>query len=372
MAAMLGLETPPAIPRCAEDARPRSARAPAKREPEPAHVVDGFNEVDVAEGDEEEQGADGDSHQRDQLRDGAGHLPALVLVLIVDLVGLYGLYGLCGRARRDIIDVRNCFVVLEIVDRVDASARALLDGPSRLVILLRALLVSQAFRRCRRTEVRAAIPASGSWRSAGAARTKPPAGPWPSESAATAEAATTAETAATGSRTTKAPARSRRKASRAWRPRWTILARARFADRQRATLKWLCVEFADHFLRFVTVHEFDERESCDDRSRDRPAWQRGGLSDWREVGAEVRLTRTVGEVPDEQTDCQGLVKSPLSRRGFDSISKTHSKSQRSKGRSKAGQKRQVKGAGHRNKDGTSTARKDEAASSSRSPPQRGR
>ena len=285
--------------------------------------------------------------------------PRLLLVLIVDLVGLYGLYGFCGRARRDIIDVRNCFVVLEIVDRVDASARALLDGPSRLVILLRALLVSQALRRCRRTEVRAAIPASGSWRSAGAARREAAAaGPWPSESAATAEAATTAETAATGSRTTKAPARSRRKASRAWRPRWTILARARFADRQRATLKWLCVEFADHFLRFVTVHEFDECESARTTGLaiDRHG-NVGGLSDWREVGAEVRLSRTVGEVPDEQTDCQGLlVKSPLSRRGFDSISKTHSKSQRSQGKVKGeGKRGRHNGAGHRNKDGTSTA-----------------
>jgi hypothetical protein len=100
----------------------------------------------------------------------------------------------------------------------------------------------------------------------------------------------------------------------------------------------------------------------------------GGLSDWREVGAEVRLSRTVGEVPDEQTDCQGLlVKSPLSRRGFDSISKTHSKSQRSQGK--------VKGEGKRGRPtgqvtGTKTARPrpewDEAHQSGQSPPPRGR
>ncbi len=146
-----------------------------------------------------------------------------------------------------------------------------------------------------------------------AERSRRPAGPGSSESAATAEAATTAETAATGSRTAKASARSRREASRAWWPWWTILARARFADRQRPALKRLRVELADDFLRLVTVHELDERESARttglaiDRHGDV-----GGLCDGCEVGAEIGLTRTVGEVPDEQTDCQGLlVKSPL-------------------------------------------------------------
>ena len=121
------------------------------------------------------------------------------------------------------------------------------------------------------------------------------AGPWPSESAATAEAATTAETAATGSRTTKAPARSRRKASRAWRPRWTILARARFADRQRATLKWLCVEFADHFLRFVTVHEFDECESA----------RTTGLAIDRHGNVEGSATGASGRGGPPQSHCRG-------------------------------------------------------------------
>jgi hypothetical protein len=38
----------------------------------------------------------------------------------------------------------------------------------------------------------------------------------------------------------------------------------------------------------------------------------GRLCDRCEVGAEIRLARTIREVPDEQTDCQGLlVKSPL-------------------------------------------------------------
>jgi hypothetical protein len=38
----------------------------------------------------------------------------------------------------------------------------------------------------------------------------------------------------------------------------------------------------------------------------------GRLCDGCEVRPEIGLTRTVWEVPDEQTDCQGLlVKSPL-------------------------------------------------------------
>ena len=73
--------------------------------------------------------------------------------------------------------------------------------------------------------------------------------------------------------------------------------------------------------------QFDERESARTTGLaiDRHG-NVGGLGDGREVGAEVRLARTVGEVPDEQTDCQGLlVKSPLIAAGLDSISKTHGK-----------------------------------------------
>ena len=78
-------------------------------------------------------------------------------------------------------------------------------------------------------------------------------------------------------------------------------------------MKWLRIEFANDFFRLLAVHKFDERKSARtaglaiDRHGDV-----GGLCDRREVGAEIGLTRTVGEVPDEQTDCQGLlVKSPL-------------------------------------------------------------
>jgi hypothetical protein len=72
----------------------------------------------------------------------------------------------------------------------------------------------------------------------------------------------------------------------------------------------------------------------------------GRLCDGREVSPKISLTRTVGEVPDEQTDCQGLlVKSPLLAAGFDSISKTLWKSQR----------RKAAGHGHRNRDAASEA-----------------
>jgi hypothetical protein len=49
----------------------------------------------------------------------------------------------------------------------------------------------------------------------------------------------------------------------------------------------------------------------------------GGLCDGCEVGAEIRLTCPVGEVPDEQTDCQSsLVKSATCVGRDDSNSET--------------------------------------------------
>ena len=89
-----------------------------------------------------------------------------------------------------------------------------LIGPSRLVILLRALLVSQALRRRRGTEVGAAIPASGSWPGCRAARSEAAAaGPGARRIRRHRRSRHHRQTAATGSRTTKAPARSRREAS---------------------------------------------------------------------------------------------------------------------------------------------------------------
>jgi hypothetical protein len=73
-------------------------------------------------------------------------------------------------------------------------------------------------------------------------------------------------------------------------------------------LKRLRVELADHFFGDRAVRELDESES---------AWTTGlaihrhgnvgGISDGGEMGSEIRLARAVGKVPDEQTDCQGLL-----------------------------------------------------------------
>jgi hypothetical protein len=73
-------------------------------------------------------------------------------------------------------------------------------------------------------------------------------------------------------------------------------------------LKRLRVELADHFFGDRAVRELDEGES---------PWTTGvaihrhgnvgGFSDGGEMGSEIRFARAVGKVPDEQTDCQGLL-----------------------------------------------------------------
>jgi hypothetical protein len=73
-------------------------------------------------------------------------------------------------------------------------------------------------------------------------------------------------------------------------------------------LKRLCVEFADDFFSDGPVRELHERESA--RTTGFAVNRHGdvgGLCDGGEVGSEVRLAGTVGEVSDEQTDCQGLL-----------------------------------------------------------------
>jgi hypothetical protein len=250
---------------------------------------------------------------------------SLLVVLGVDFVGV-------RRARGDIIDVRRG-IVLEVVDGIDPTARALLDRPSRLVILLRTLLVAETTGRRGWAEVRAAIAASWSGGAAGPTRAEATAAATWSRATESPTATAAKPTAATGSWSTKASARTRREASRAGRPR-AIFSCPCFADCQRTALERLRVELTDDFLSLFAVGELHECESAGTTSLaiDRHGNVRG-LSDGREVGAEIRLTRTVGKVPDEQTDCQGLlVKSPVSRRGFDSISKTHLKSQRAKGK----------------------------------------
>jgi hypothetical protein len=193
------------------------------------------------------------------------------------------------------------------------------------VILLRAFLVAQAPGRRRRTEVGAAIAASGrrTAGSAGTARaeTSATARPWSTEPTAAAKAAASATTGSWAAEA--ATARARPEAGSGWT--WTaILAGTRFADCERPALKRLGVELANDFFRLLAVRKLDERKSAwaPGLSIDRHG-DVGRLCDGCEVGAEIHLARTIREVPDEQTDCQGLlVKSPLSAAGFDSISKT--------------------------------------------------
>jgi hypothetical protein len=73
-------------------------------------------------------------------------------------------------------------------------------------------------------------------------------------------------------------------------------------------LKRLRIELADHFFGDRAVRELDKSES---------AWAArvaihghsnvGGFGDGGEMGSEIRFARAVGKVPDEQTDCQGLL-----------------------------------------------------------------
>ena len=89
-----------------------------------------------------------------------------------------------------------------------------------------------------------------------------------------------------------------------------ILARARLAHREVASLERLRVEFADDLVGGRAIGELDKGKPPRtpglpiDRHDDM-GWCRDG----REVGSKIRLSCAVRQVPDEQTDCQGsLVK----------------------------------------------------------------
>jgi hypothetical protein len=192
------------------------------------------------------------------------------------------------------------------------------------VILLRAFLVPQAPGRRRRTEVRAAIASTGSRRPAWSARCETTARttrPWSAEATAAAwtraaESAATATAEATTARAWAAEAatpRARAAVAGSWWTWATILAGTRFAHRERAPLEWLCVELANDFFGLLAFRKLDE---CKSARTTGLAIDRHGdvrrLCDGREVCPKIGLARAVGEVPDEQTDCQGLlVKSPL-------------------------------------------------------------
>lgn len=180
------------------------------------------------------------------------------------------------------------------------------------MILLRAFLVPQASGWGGGTKVRTAIAAAG-W------RTTRPAWREPATTAArprSTKSTATAAAEAAASRTWAAEAtttRARPEASRSWWTGRAILARARFAHGERPALEWLRVKLADNFFGFRAIGKLDECKSAWTTSL---AIDRHGdvrrLCDGREVCPKIGLARAVGEVPDEQTDCQGLlVKSPL-------------------------------------------------------------
>lgn len=193
------------------------------------------------------------------------------------------------------------------------------------MILLRAFLVPQAPRRRRGTEVRTAIAPAGSRRPARSARCETAASaarPWSAESTtasrtrAAESATTTAAESATAAWAWSAKATTATGAGAEARSRWTrttILACTRLTDRERPALERLGVELANDFFRLLAVRKLDERKSAwaSGLSIDRHG-DVGRLCDGREVSAKISLTRTVWEVSDEQTDCQGLlVKLPL-------------------------------------------------------------
>ena len=167
-----------------------------------------------------------------------------------------------------------------------------LIGPSRFVILLRALLVAQALGRCRRTEVRAAIASAGSGWSARTARSEAAAtatGPGSTEATATAEAATPPKPPGRGppkpppGRGAKPPEPGGR-GGRSSRARASLTASGRPWNGCASNLRMTSSAF-------VTVDELDERKSARttglaiDRHGDV-----GGLCDGREVGAEIGLS----------------------------------------------------------------------------------
>ena len=204
-----------------------------------------------------------------------------------------------ARLLREILEIR--VAVFQIVDGVNPATAALLDGTAWLVFSGAALLgVTEPLGWCRRAEVRRAVAAAWSRRSA-AKSARPrckPAASGPRREATSAWTRSAEPAAATEATWTRGARRA-------------ILTRTRFADSQAASLEGLGVESLDDFFGGSPLDELDERESA------RPAGLAidrhddvGRFCDGREVGFEIRFGRTVRQVSDEQTDCQSfLVKS---------------------------------------------------------------
>ena len=156
------------------------------------------------------------------------------------------------RARFELGMVKNDEVFFQIIDGVDPATAALLDGTAWLVLSGAALLgVTEPFGWCRRTEVRRAIAAAWSRRSA-AKSARPrckPATSWPRREATAAWTWSAEPAAATEATWTRGARRA-------------ILARTRFADSQAASLEGLGVESLDDFFGGRPLDELDERESA--------------------------------------------------------------------------------------------------------------
>ena len=96
-------------------------------------------------------------------------------------------------------------------------------------------------------------------------------------------------------------ARIRITAEPAGRTTGTLLALARFTDRQRPALEGLSVELADHFFGHGAVGELDEREAPWP-SGFSIHWQRHlcRLTDGAEMLTQLHLVHAVIQIPDEQ------------------------------------------------------------------------
>jgi len=198
-----------------------------------------------------------------------------------------------------VVDVRHLFAdVVDVLQRERAAGDFHRNRTARLVgVALLRLLAARRLgvgaevlrairRRRRRTGIAEAGPSEAAWtwtaKAAGPRAAKAPGTAWP-------------RTETAGARTAGA----------------AILAGARFADGERASVEDLPIEFLNRLLRMRAVLELDEREAAraaglaidgqDDLRR-----RRNGT----EVASQVGFCGAVGEVSNEQADGQAVLSVP--------------------------------------------------------------